>query len=66
MFQRNHHLQGAYTYVVKMFNYTGVSFLKMAIVGDCAKTCRSKLKVKYTIQSVPEGMCQTSGECSLC
>jgi len=51
MFQRNHHLQGAYTYVVKMFNYTGVSSLKMAIVGNCAETCRSKLKVKYTIYS---------------
>jgi len=51
MFQRTRHLQGAYTYVVKMFNYTGVSSLKMVIVGNCAETCRSKLKVKYTIYS---------------
>jgi hypothetical protein len=51
MFQCNCHLQGAYTYVVKMFNYSGVSSLKMVIVGDCAKTCRSKLTVKYTIYS---------------
>jgi hypothetical protein len=51
MFQRNHHLQGDYTYVVKMFNYTGGSSLKMVIVGDCAETCRSKLIVKYTIYS---------------
>ena len=68
MFKCNHHLQGAYTYVVKMFNYTGVSSLKMAIVDNCAKTCRSKLKVKYTIYSLSICWClkslQFNSQCS--
>ena len=51
MFQHNCYLQGAYIYVVKMFSYTGVSSLKMAIVVDCTETCRGKLIVKSTIYS---------------